>query len=171
MRAYILTSALLLASCDTDPEPRPPPSTRLVYPSGLAFWRPALGPSTNGYLYVASANFDKCYDSGAVAALDLDALGVRPFGAPFTQSVEADRGTLITELGIGPQSSVQIESFAGEMALWSPAGRTPRLFVPTRAEGSFLQAIDGRAVAHRHPRGHRRCARGAGPRGRQRGPQ
>jgi hypothetical protein len=142
MRAYLLTSALLLASCDTDPEPRPPPSTRLVYPSGLAFWRPALGPSTNGYLYVASANFDKCYDSGAVAALDLDALGVRPFGAPFTQSVEADRGTLITELGIGPQSSVQIESFAGEMALWSPAGRTPRLFVPTRAEGSFLQAID-----------------------------
>jgi hypothetical protein len=142
MRAYLLTSALLLASCDTDPEPRPPPSTRLVYPSGVAFWRPEGGPSTNGFLYVASANFDKCYDSGAVVALDLDALGLRPFGAPFTQTVEQDRGTLIESLGIGAQSAVQIESFAGEMALWSPAGRTPRLFVPTRAEGSYLQAVD-----------------------------
>lgn len=142
MRAYLLTSALLLASCDITREPRPPPSTRLVYPSGIAFWRPAEGPSINGYLYVASANFDKCYDSGAVSALDLDAIGVRPFGTPFTQSVEEDRGTLIENLGVGAQSSVQIESFAGEMALWSPAGRTPRLFVPTRAEASFLQAVD-----------------------------
>ncbi|MFP2911712.1 hypothetical protein ACLESD_43140, partial [Pyxidicoccus sp. 3LFB2] len=142
MRAYLLTSALLLASCDTDPEPRPPPSTRLVYPSGLAFWRPEVSPSTNGFLYVASANFDKCYDSGAVVALDLDAVGLRPFGTPFTQTVEEDRGTLLESLGIGAQSAVQIESFAGEMALWSPAGRPPRLFVPTRAEGSFLQVVD-----------------------------
>ncbi|WP_205519816.1 YncE family protein [Pyxidicoccus caerfyrddinensis] len=142
MRAHLLTAALLLVSCDTTPEPRPPPSTRLVYPSGLAFWRPEGGPSTNGYLYVASANFDKCYDSGAVAALDLDALGVRPFGAPFTRSVEEDRATLLVELGVGTQSYVQIQSFAGEMALWAPPGRTPRLFVPARAEASLLHAID-----------------------------
>jgi hypothetical protein len=142
MRAHLLTAALLLVSCDTTPEPRPPPSTRLVYPSGLAFWRPEGGPSTNGYLYVASANFDKCYDSGAVAALDLDALGVRPFGAPFTRTVEEDRGTLLLELGVGTQSYVQIQSFAGEMALWAPPGRPPRLFVPSRAEGSLLHAID-----------------------------
>ncbi|QSQ27247.1 hypothetical protein JY651_21050 [Pyxidicoccus parkwayensis] len=142
MRAYLLTAALLLVSCDTTPEPRPPPFTRLVYPSGLAFWHPEGGSSTNGYLYVASANFDKCYDSGDVTALDLDALGVRPFGAPFTQTVEEDRGTLITNLGVGTQSYVQIESFAGEMALWAPPGRTPRLFVPARAEGSYLHAID-----------------------------
>ncbi|MCP3144956.1 YncE family protein [Pyxidicoccus xibeiensis] len=143
MRAYLLTAALLLVSCDTDPEQRPPPSTRLVYPSGLAFWRPESGPSTNGYLYVASANFDKCYDSGSVMALDLDALGVRPFGEAFTEPDSPDRVVpSIENLGIGSTSFVQIESFAGEMALWSPPGRTPRLFVASRAEGSFLHAID-----------------------------
>jgi hypothetical protein len=141
MRAYILTSALLLASCDTDPEPRPPPSTRLVYPSGIAFWRPEAGPSTNGFLYVASANFDKCYDTGSVVALDLDAMGLRPFGAAFTEPAGSPAADL-TDLGVSQQSYVQIDSFAGEMALWSPPGRTPRLFVPTRAEGSFLHAID-----------------------------
>lgn len=150
MRAYLLTAALLLVSCDTTPEPRPPPSTRLVYPSGLAFWRPEGGPSTNGYLYVASANFDKCYDSGAVSALDLDALGVRPFGTPFPVQPEPQPGeepaefevAEITNLGVGTQSHVQIQSFAGEMTLWAPPGRNPRLFVPARAEGSILHAID-----------------------------
>ncbi len=141
MRAYLLTSALLLVSCDVSPEPRPPPSTRLVYPSGLAFWRPTAGPSTNGYLYVASANFDKCFDSGAVSALDLDNLGVRPFGTPFDNPDEA-LPQRITELRVGSNAYVQIQSFAGEMALWSPPGRAPRLFVPARAEGSFLHAID-----------------------------
>ncbi|MBZ4416613.1 YncE family protein [Myxococcus sp. RHSTA-1-4] len=140
MRAYILTSALLLVSCDTDPEPRPPPSTRLVYPSGVAFWRPEAGPSTNGYLYVASANFDKCFDSGSVVALDLDAVGLRPFGTAFTEP--AEEPAAITDLRIGEQSYVQIQSFAGEMTLWSPPGRTPRLFVPTRSEGSVLHAVD-----------------------------
>lgn len=141
MRAYILTSALLLASCNTDPEPRPPPSTRLVYPSGIAFWRPEAGPSTNGFLYVASANFDKCYDSGSVVALDLDAVGLRPFGTPFPEG-PATAAENLTQLGITQQGYVQIDSFAGEMALWSPPGRAPRLFVPTRAESSYLQVID-----------------------------
>ncbi|HZI14297.1 MAG TPA: hypothetical protein VE153_28270 [Myxococcus sp.] len=140
MRAYLLTSALLLVSCDVSPEPRPPPSTRFVYPSGVAFWRPEGGPSVNGYLYVASANFDKCFDSGAVAALDLDNLGVRPFGSPFVQDEALPNE--ITELDFASNSFVQIQSFAGEMALWSPPNRTPRLFVPARAEGSFLHAID-----------------------------
>ncbi|WIG96718.1 hypothetical protein [Myxococcus sp. SDU36] len=140
MRAYLLTSALLLVSCAVGTESKPPPSTRLVYPSGLAFWRPEAGPSTNGYLYVASANFDKCYDSGSVIALDLDAVGVRPFGTDF--SPEESLPNDVTSLGVGAQSYVQIQSFAGEMAMWSPPGRPPRLFVPARAEGSLLHAID-----------------------------
>lgn len=141
MRAYLLTSALLLVSCSTGPEPQPPPPSRLVYPSGVAFWRPEAGPSTNGYLYVASANFDKCYESGSVVALDLDAVGLRPFGAPFTEPAGAPPVD-ITDLGVRSEAYVQIESFAGEMALWSPPGRTPRLFVPSRGEGSLLHAID-----------------------------
>ncbi len=140
MRAYLLSSALLLVSCDIGVESKPPPATRLVYPSGLAFWRPDASPSTNGFLYVASANFDKCYDSGSVIALDLDAVGVRPFGTPFDPSESLPND--VTALGIGPRSYVQIQSFAGEMAMWSPPGRPPRLFVPSRDEGSVLHAVD-----------------------------
>ncbi len=139
MRAYLLTSALLFVSCSVSTEPRPPPSTRFVYPSGIAFWRPATG-SFNGYLYVASANFDKCFDSGSVAALDLDNLGVRRFGEPFGQDEALPKE--ITELDFASNSFLQIQSFAGEMALWSPSGSTARLFVPARAEGSYLHAID-----------------------------
>ncbi|MFP2931266.1 YncE family protein [Pyxidicoccus sp. 3LG] len=143
MRAYLFTAALLLVSCDTDPEPRPPPSTRLVYPSGLAFWRPEGGPSTNGYLYVANANFDRCYDSGSVVALDLDALGVRPFGAPFTEpALPSDQVPSIEDLRVSPASYVRIQSFAGEMGLWAPTGRSPRLFVASRAEANVLHSID-----------------------------
>ncbi|MFY2563075.1 YncE family protein [Corallococcus terminator] len=143
MRAYLVTSALLLVSCSVDSEPQPPPSTRLVYPSGVAFWRPEVTTSTNGFLYVAGANFDKCYASGAVSALDLDALGLRPFGKDFTDAAEVDAfPARITDLRVTAPAFVLIDSFAGEMALWSPPGRPPRLFIPTRDEGSYLQVID-----------------------------
>ncbi|WP_342381500.1 hypothetical protein NVS55_17870 [Myxococcus stipitatus] len=143
MRAYLVTSALLLASCSVDTEPRPPPSTRLVYPSGVAFWRPEATTSTNGFLYVAGANFDKCYASGAVSALDLDALGLRPFGKDFSDAAEvASFPALLTDLHVGAASYALIDSFAGEMALWNPPGRPPRLFVATRAEESVLQVLD-----------------------------
>lgn len=143
MRAYLVTSALLLASCSVDTEPRPPPSTRLVYPSGIAYWRPEANASTNGFLYVAGANFDKCYASGAVSALDLDAIGLRPFGKDFSDAAEVSSfPALLTDLHVGATSYALIDSFAGEMALWSPPGRAPRLFVPTRAENSFLQVLD-----------------------------
>ncbi|MCP3104290.1 hypothetical protein LZ198_36045 [Myxococcus sp. K15C18031901] len=143
MRAYLVTSALLLVSCSVGTEPRPPPSSRLVYPSGVAFWRAEGSSTTNGFLYVAGANFDKCFDSGAVSALDLDALGLRPFGKDFADTAEVSGfPALLTDLHVGATSFVLIDSFAGEMTLWSPPGRSPRLFVPTRAEGSYLQAID-----------------------------
>lgn len=96
--------------------------------------------SSNGALYVASANFDKCYDTGSVIALNLDSLGLPEIGAPVPESGPVE----ITDLKVTPESSyVQIESFAGEMAVWNPpAGGTPRLFVPTRAETNALHAID-----------------------------
>ncbi|MCE9672461.1 hypothetical protein LY474_32105 [Myxococcus stipitatus] len=143
MRAYLVISALLLVSCSVGNEPRPPPSSRLVYPSGVAFWRAGDSSSTNGFLYVAGANFDKCFDSGAVSALDLDGLGLRPFGKDFSDPEEvAGFPALLTDLRVGASSFVLIDSFAGEMTLWNPPGRGPRLFVPTRAEGSYLQVVD-----------------------------
>ncbi|RYZ34866.1 MAG: hypothetical protein EOO71_37605 [Myxococcaceae bacterium] len=151
MRLPFLTPALLLlAACSIESEPNPPPSTRFVYPSGVAFWRPpaAGGPSaSNGYLFVANANFDNCYDSGSVVALNLDALSTQADG----QSVPVPRlGTAVPtspltfeSLSASAGSLVQIRSFAGDMGMWiNPANGLPRLFVPSRAEGNNLFAVD-----------------------------
>jgi hypothetical protein len=138
MRPLILISALVWAGCAADIETRHPPTDRFVYPSGIAHL-PVAG-STNGALYVASANFDKCFDRGAVLAVDLDSasLGLPAIGARGANEPPLE----ITDLQIGEQAAVEIESFAGQMALWNPGGRNPRLFVPTRAEESYLHAID-----------------------------
>jgi hypothetical protein len=139
MRPLILISALVWAGCAAEIAPQPPPTDRFVYPSGIVHL--PVANSTNGALYVASANFDKCFDTGAVIALDLDTLGLPEIGAPLG----ADGPAEITDLKVTPESSVQIESFAGQMALWNPppaVGGTPRLFVPTRAEANYLHAID-----------------------------
>ncbi|MBN1210422.1 MAG: hypothetical protein JXB05_36550 [Myxococcaceae bacterium] len=138
MRPLILISALVWAGCADNIETRHPPTDRFVYPSGIAHL-PVVG-STNGALYVASANFDKCFDRGTLLAVNLDAEGL---GLPALGAVgPSDPPVEITDLQIGAESFVEIESFAGQMALWNPGGRDPRLFVPTRAEESYLHAID-----------------------------
>lgn len=139
MRPLILISVLAWAGCAANTEPQPPPTDRFVYPTGIVHRK--VDGSEHGALYVASANFDKCFDSGAVTALDLDALGVPALGAP----VGEEGPVQITQLGVSPTDSVQIASFAGEMDVWNPpegSTRSPRLFVPTRAEGNFLHSID-----------------------------
>lgn len=143
MRPLFLSPALLLiGACSSDPDPRPPPQSRFVYPSGIVH-RDVPG-TTSGALYVASANFDKCFDSGSVLAVDLDQVGPQESrGLPPLGGAAGTQGPVqIPELNVAENGFVQIASFAGEMALWSPEGRAPRLFVPTRSEGSFLHAID-----------------------------
>ncbi|NOK09522.1 YncE family protein [Corallococcus exercitus] len=151
MRLHFLTPALLLlGACSLETEPNPPPSTRFVYPSGVAFWRPptAGGPSaSNGYLFVANANFDNCYDSGSVVALNLNTLSTQVDGQPVTVprlgSALPDSALAFEDLATGDESLVQIRSFAGELGLWvNPASGLPRLFVPSRAEGNNLNAVD-----------------------------
>jgi DNA-binding beta-propeller fold protein YncE len=93
--------------------------------------------SPNGALYVASSNFDKCFDTGAVIALDLDALELPAIGA-----FEDGEPVQVTDLKVGPEASVQIESFAGQMDVWNRRDGSARLFVPTRAENNNLHAID-----------------------------
>ncbi len=136
MRPLILSlSALVWAGCAANTEPRPPPTDRFVYPTGIVHRQVADSP--NGALYVASANFDKCFDTGAVLALDLDSLGLPGLGEAVGDPLE------ITQLNVRPEAQVQIESFAGEMSVWEPGdGRPARLFVPTRAEQNYLHAID-----------------------------
>ncbi|WP_224248682.1 YncE family protein [Hyalangium gracile] len=136
MRPLILISALVWAGCAAETTPQPPPIDRFVYPSGIVHRQ--VDGSPNGALYVASANFDKCFDTGAVLALDLDDLGLPEIGAPVGQAGPVE----VTDLQVTPEDTVQIESFAGQLALWNPPGGTPRLFVPTRAEENFLHAIN-----------------------------
>jgi hypothetical protein len=137
MRPLILISALVWAGCAAETEPQPPPTDRFVYPSGIVHLPVSSDPSKQGALYVASANFDKCFDTGAVLALDLDNLGLPALG---TAGDAAPRD--ITDLKVAPESAVQIESFAGQMGVWRNPGGKPRLFVPTRAEENYLHAID-----------------------------
>ena len=169
MRLPFLTSALLfVTACSTESEPNPPPSSRLVYPSGVAFWRPpaAGGPSaSNGYLFVANANFDNCYDSGSVVAVSLDALSAQADGqsvtVPRLGSAVPESPLVFEDLATSDASLVQIRSFAGDMALWvNPVSGLPRLFVPSRAEGNNLHAVDVSIDANGAPT--LQCVQGGG---------
>lgn len=137
MRPLILISALVWAGCAAETEPQPPPTDRFVYPSGIVHLSVPSDPSKQGAIYVASANFDKCFDTGAVLAVDLDNLGLPAVGTAGGASPLE-----ITDLKVAPESAVQIESFAGQMAVWRNPNGNPRLFVPTRAEENYLHAID-----------------------------
>jgi hypothetical protein len=136
MRPLLASLALLAVAC-TETAPRPPPTNRFIYPSGIVH-RPVSGQ--HGVLYVASANFDRCFDQGTVIALDLKSLG-SAFPA-IGQAAASATPLTFSELGIGGQSHVIIQSFASDMALWTPPnGSDPRLFIPTRSDGDFLQVI------------------------------
>jgi hypothetical protein len=157
MRPLFLISALLWAGCSANSDPRPPPIDRFVFPSGIAYLPPATGnEASKGSLYVASSNFDKCFDTGAVFALDLDALGLPEVGAP----VSPDGPLRVDDLKTSESSVVQISSFAGEMDVWR--GEQPRLFVVARSETNALHAIDvqGSALSCAQPGGGRYCLPG-----------
>src|SRR5687767_15032268 len=122
MRPLLLISALVWAGCAAQTEPRPPPTDRFSFPTGLVHRK--VPGSPNGALYVASSNFDKCFDTGAVLALDLDDLGLPDIGTHSGPDPEP-----LTDLKVDDESTVQIDSFAGQMDVWNPVGGgTSRLF-------------------------------------------
>jgi hypothetical protein len=134
MRPHFLCLALLVAACN-EANPRTAPSDRFVYPSGLV--HRAVPGSTNGVLYVASANFDRCFDQGTVMAVDLDRVDLPALGAASNE-----KPLPLKQLNLAEESRVYIQSYAGEMALWERPDAPPRLFVPARADGDFLHYID-----------------------------
>lgn len=140
-RLLPLAAAALLLGCPPPTPPNPPPPQAFYFPTGVAH---VDVPGTNeGVLLVASANFDRRFDHGALTAIDLDKVGgldgsVLPvFGAtvPPTGPVQ------VRELNVGAQSVVAVASFAGELGTLAIDGGT-RVFVPTRSEGHHVYAID-----------------------------
>lgn len=128
MKRLLLPAAVaVLSACPSADNSTPPPLGSLYFPAGLAHV-PAPG-KPEGVLLVANANFDKRYSSGSIAALALDTLGLPALGSA-EQGVKA-----ITDLKMSPNQSVQIASFAGELAVQRTGTDAYRVYVPTRSEG------------------------------------
>ena len=145
MRLHFLTPALLLlAACRDTLPPRPPPSNGFAYPSALVH---VPTPGGKGTLYVASSNFDKFYDYGAVLAVNLDSAGEGGVLREPLPDFNPDPTAPVTEPReinfLVPQNArVYLRSITGDMALYRPAsGEAPYLFVPSRSEDDLLQVI------------------------------
>lgn len=133
MRPVLIAALVALVACIPDPEAKVPPLDSFYFPTGIAH-APAADPAKRGTLYVATSDFDKRYDYGAVTAVDLDALawpGATP-GSPAE----------ITDLKVSEQQRVLISPFAGQMGVFQKDDGTLRLFVPTRSEGDNLFAME-----------------------------
>jgi hypothetical protein len=148
MRPLLASLALLVVAC-TETAPRPPPTDRFIYPSGIVH---QSVPGKPGVLYVASANFDRCFDQGTVIAVDLEAVRTlvpdNASGVPLPAigaAAASAEPLQLGQLGVKGQAlpHVIIQSFASDMALWTPSdGATSRLFIPTRSDGDFLQVVE-----------------------------
>lgn len=126
-RLSIALAALWLAGCPDQGATQGPPLDRLYFPSGIVHVD-APG-KTEGVLFVANANLNKRYGSGSIVALSLDALGLPALGAPTTSVAE------LKDLAVTESQSVQIATFAGELAAQRVGADSWRLFAPTRSEG------------------------------------
>ena len=85
-RLTLLAGVLVLTACPPQSLPNPPPVTQFYFPTGVVHVDPCAGLAPDagcfneeGYLYVASANFDKRYDTGAITAVNLGQIGLPPF--------------------------------------------------------------------------------------------
>jgi DNA-binding beta-propeller fold protein YncE len=128
MNRLPLLCALVLVSCTNTNSTLGPPLTQFYFPGALV--HVDVPGKTEGVLFVANVNLDKRYATGSIDAVALDALGLPPIGA------ELDGGVLaITDLKLAENQSVQIATFAGEMASL-PVSDGHRLYVATRSEGN-----------------------------------
>jgi hypothetical protein len=155
MKPLGIFALLLAAACAPTTEAHLPPNNAFYFPSGIVYQE--FGAPKEGYLYVASANYDKRFDSGSLSVVRLSSVsGLPPIGAGVSPSGPVQLQNLGSDF-----SQVFIDSFAGEMAAYIPqdasgnprhdcvdAGGSPlpdcpiRLFIPTRSEGDLLQIVD-----------------------------
>jgi DNA-binding beta-propeller fold protein YncE len=143
-RVLYFTLVLSLTACDPTGAAKPPPTGRLYFPAGLVHVDDASNPE--GHLYVANSNQDRRYDQGYLTALDLSRFTSLPaFGAlPFPTEPVSE-----LELGLEPGEVALLNTFAGQMAGYALPGGGTRLFIPTRAEGSYLDVVDANPASDR----------------------
>ncbi|HVE87333.1 MAG TPA: hypothetical protein VND93_30965 [Myxococcales bacterium] len=123
-------AAAVALGCTSPESVRLIPSGQLYFPTGM-FYAPSPG---QGFLFVASSNFDRRYSTGRLTGIDVSTLGLPALGSPPGPVLEsADLGT-IDEKGLA--------SLAGEMDGIQLPGGAWRILVPSRAEGSLLQVLD-----------------------------
>jgi DNA-binding beta-propeller fold protein YncE len=161
MRPFALATFLAaILGCTPQTPPRPPLTDRFYYPTGIFHVPSADGP--DGILYVASFNLDKRYDEGTLLAVDLSrvfagglvtdydggfsdagpvVVGLPPLGAPVGPYGPLD----VQSLSIADAGWVWIQSFAGELTGFNLPDGGLRLFVPSRAEGDYLQVVEANA--------------------------
>ncbi len=139
----------LLAACTGTPFTNAPPADRFYFPTGLVHVK--VPGSTDGVLYVANSNFDKRYATGALMAVNLDAVaksdggvGLPTFGAAPVNGPEQYPS-------LGNPAQIFVNTFASEMAVLPLGPGRSRLFVPSRSEGMKFQSvtavIDGGSVS------------------------
>jgi hypothetical protein len=143
MRLLPFTLALALAGCGEESLIKRPPVESFFFPTGVV--HDAIGGDA-GTLYVASSDFNKSFDFGAVSAVRLDSVGLDfpTYLQPDGGTAEYPAFTSFLELGITEEQRVLIAPFAGQMASWllpEPDGRL-RLVTPSRAEGDMLFGVD-----------------------------
>ncbi|MCA3011467.1 MAG: hypothetical protein INH41_03610 [Myxococcaceae bacterium] len=130
----------VLAACPPVEVSLPAPLDRFYFPSALAHVDARDGG--DGVLLVASANFDKRFATGALVAVNLDALPtpLPPFGStpPSAVQVEALRGPEASP----DDDAVRIAPFAGQMRVWPLGDGRFRAFVATRSEFQRVHAVD-----------------------------
>ncbi len=140
LAALVLAAAL--PACSVSGRATELPADRLYFPTGVVHVDSAASP--DGVLYVASANFDKRWETGWVTAIDLSKVGLPPFGQPVNPQTGPPQLALG---GVGARGVAAVSSFTGQMTSLDLGNGAVRLFVPSRSEGMKIQALDAPALA------------------------
>ena len=133
---------LTLVACRDPGSNSGPPLDRFYFPGSLEH---VDAPGTSeGVLFVANANMDKRYATGSLHAVPLDKIGLPALGASTGEVPQFTAFDIVTDGGIAENQSVQIASFAGEMAMQPLGNGRYRFFIPTRSEGMRAYRVEAK---------------------------
>ncbi len=137
LQLKLIPVLLLLAGCPQNTGASVPPLERLYFPMGIA--HVDVAGSTEGVLFVANANTNKRYATGSLVALPLDSIGLPALGADAGADI-----VRLNDLKLVATQSVQIASFASEIAVQPLSATEYRIYVPTRSEGMKAYQVAAR---------------------------